>query len=95
MELLLQMSEYLKMQIMNCLIQNPILIGHVFIKVLSMKQVHHLLKFSLKLLDFAFLVNQCVVREDDKQWYDSRIMRNSRKRDRLKKSALKSGYQND
>ena len=35
-----------------------------------------------------------VVREDDKPWYDSEIRRNSRKRDRLKKTALKSGNQN-
>ena len=38
MELLLEMSGCLKMQILNCLIKNLILIGHVFIKVLSMKQ---------------------------------------------------------
>ena len=36
-----------------------------------------------------------VVREDDKPWYDSEIRRNSRNRDRLKKTALKSGNQND
>ena len=36
-----------------------------------------------------------VVREDDKPWYDSDIRRKSRKRDRLKKSALKSGDPND
>ena len=36
-----------------------------------------------------------VVREDGKPWYDSEIRRNSRKRDRLKKTALKSGNQND
>ena len=33
-----------------------ILIGHVFIKVLSMKQVHYLQIFSLNLLNYAFLV---------------------------------------
>ena len=33
--------------------------------------------------------------EDDKLWYDSGIRRNSRKRDRLTKTALKSGNQND
>ena len=32
------------------------LIGHVFIKVLSMKQVHYLQIFSLNLLNCAFLV---------------------------------------
>ena len=36
-----------------------------------------------------------VVREDDKPWYDSEIRRNPRKRDRLKKTALKTGNQND
>ena len=36
-----------------------------------------------------------VVGEDDKPWYDSEIRRNSRKRDRIKKSALKSGNPND
>ena len=36
-----------------------------------------------------------VVREDDKQLYDSEIRRSSGKRDRLKKIALKSGNQND
>ena len=36
-----------------------------------------------------------VVREDDKPWYDSEIRRNSRKRDRLKKTALKTGNPND
>ena len=36
-----------------------------------------------------------VVQEDDKPWYDSEIRRNSRKRDRLKKNALKTGNQND
>ena len=35
------------------------------------------------------------MREDDKPWYDSEIRRNSRKRDRLKKTALKSGNPND
>ena len=36
-----------------------------------------------------------VVREDDKPWHDSEIKRNSRKRDRLKKTALKTGNPND
>ena len=35
------------------------------------------------------------MREDDKPWYDSEIRRNSRKRDRIKKTALKSGNPND
>ena len=36
-----------------------------------------------------------VVREDDKPWYDSEIRWKSRKRDRLKKTALKTGNTND
>ena len=36
-----------------------------------------------------------VVREDAKSWYDSEVRRNLRKKDRLKKSALKTGNQND
>ena len=59
MELLLEMSGYIKMQIMNCLIKKyPILIGHVFIKVLSMKQLHYLQIFSLNLLNCAYQEKQ-------------------------------------
>ena len=35
-----------------------------------------------------------VVREDDEQWHDSEIRRNSRKRDGLKKKAIQSGNSN-
>ena len=35
-----------------------------------------------------------VVREDDEQWYNSEIRRNSRKRDGLKKKAIQSGNSN-
>ena len=35
------------------------------------------------------------VRENDKPWYESKLRRNSRKRDRLKKTVLKSGNPND
>ena len=35
-----------------------------------------------------------VVREDDEQWYDSEIRRNSRKRDGLKIKAIQSGNSN-
>ena len=57
MILLLEMYEYIKMQIMNCSIKEYlILIGHVFIKVLSVKQVHYLQIFLLNLLNCAYLV---------------------------------------
>ena len=47
----------IKMQIMNCSIKKYlILIGYVFIKVLSMKQVHYLQIFLLNLLNCAYLV---------------------------------------
>ena len=36
-----------------------------------------------------------VLRGNDKPWYDSEIRKNSRKRDRLKKTALKIGNPND
>ena len=54
---LLEMYGYIKMQIMNCSIKTYlILIGHVFIKVLSMKQVHYLQIFLLSLLNCVYLV---------------------------------------
>ena len=57
MILLPEMYGYIKMQIMNCSIKKYlILIGHVFIKVLSMKQVHYLQIFLLNLLNCAYLV---------------------------------------
>ena len=54
--------------------------------------------FTNIFIEFAklcILSKTIVVREDDKPWYDSEIRRNSRKRDRLKKTALKTGNQND
>ena len=54
---LLEMYGYIKLQIMNCSIKiYLILIGHVFIKVLSMKQVRYLQIFLLNLLNCAYLV---------------------------------------
>ena len=49
----------------------------------------------IELTKFCIQNKTIVVREDDKPWYDSEIRRNSRKRDRMKKSALKSGNPND
>ena len=54
--------------------------------------------FTNVFIEFAKLCisnKTVVVREDDKPWYDSEIRRNSRKRDRTKKTALKSGNPND
>ena len=54
--------------------------------------------FTNVFIEFAKLCipnKTIVVREDDKPRYDSEIRRNSRKRDRMKKSALKSGNPND
>ena len=45
---------------------------------------------SLNLLDCARQM-----REDDKPWYDSETSRYSRKRDRIKNTALKAGTPND
>ena len=53
--------------------------------------------FTNILIEFAKLPIPCitiVVREDDKPWYDTEIRRKSRKRDRQKKKAIKSGNQN-
>ena len=60
-----------------------------------MKQVHYLQIFFIEFAKLCVPSKAIVVREDDKPWYDSEIRRNSRKRDRLKKTALKSGNQND
>ena len=54
--------------------------------------------FTNVFIEFAKLCipnKSIVVREDDKPWYDSEIRRNSRERDRLKKTALKTGNTND
>ena len=48
--------------------------------------------FTNVFIEFAKLCipnKTIVVREDDKPWYDSEIRRKLRKRDRLKKTALK------
>ena len=60
-----------------------------------MKQVHYLQIFFIEFAKFCIPSKTIVVREDDKPWYDSEIRMNSRKRDRLKKTALKSSNQND
>ena len=60
-----------------------------------MKQVHYLQIFFIEFAKLYIPNKTIVVREDDKPWYDSEIRRNSRKRDRMKKSALKSGNPND
>ena len=49
----------------------------------------------IECVNMLILSKTIVVQEGDKSWYDSKIKRRSRKRDRLKKAALKSGNQND
>ena len=96
MELSIEMSEYIRMQIMNCFIKSsPILTGHVFIKVVLMKLVHYSQFFFIEFAKLSIPFKILVVREDDKPRYDSEIRRNSRKRDRLKKKAFQSGNSND
>ena len=76
---------------MNCSIKRiSILIGHTVNEASS--------PFTNIFIEFAKLCipsKTIVVQKDHKPWYDSEIRRNSRKRDRLKKTALKSGNQND
>ena len=54
--------------------------------------------FTNKFMDF---VNECIphkdvtIRPNDKPWYDSEIRKYSRKRDRQKSKATKSGLQSD
>ena len=84
-----------KMQIMNCSIK----ISDFDWSCLHQGTVNKANSlFINNFIEFAKLCipsKTIVVREDDKPWYDSEIRRNSRKRDRLKKTALKSGNQND
>ena len=55
-------------------------------------------EFTIKIMNF---VRQCVpsqtvlIRPNDKPWYDSVIRSHSRKRDRLKRTATKSGILSD
>ena len=59
MEILLEMSGYIKIQNMNRLIKKiSNFISHVFIEVLSMKQASYLQIFSLNLLNYAYLIKQ-------------------------------------
>ena len=59
MEILLEMSGYIKIQNMNCLIKKiSDFISNVFIEVLSMKQASYLQIFSLNLLNYAYLIKQ-------------------------------------
>ena len=60
-----------------------------------MKLVYYLQMFFIEFAKLCIPNKTIVVREDDKPWYDSEIRRNSRKRDRLKKTALKTGNTND
>ena len=53
-----------------------------------MKQVHYLQIFALN-FSKSMSSETILVRENDQTWYDSEIIRNSRKRDGLKKADLK------
>ena len=68
----------------KCILCLLIVINNHFVQILPLTQ-----------LNTCIPSKTIVVREDDKPWYDSEIRRNSRKRDRLKKTALKTGNQND
>ena len=50
--------------------------------------------FNILVIDFVKLCkssNTILVREDDKPWYDSEILRKSRKRGRLKRKTEETG----
>ena len=84
------------MQIMNCSIKKISDFDWSCLHQGTVNEASSL--FTNIFIEFAKLCipsKTIVVREDDKPWYDSEIRRNSRKRDRLKKTALKSGNQND
>ena len=84
------------MQIMNCSIKKISNFDWSCLHQGTVNEASSL--FTNIFIEFAKLCIPCktiVVREDDKPWYDSEIRRNSRKRDRLKKTALKTGNQND
>ena len=87
------MYKYANYELLNK--KNLGLIGHVFKKVLLVKLVYYLQMFFIDFAKLCIPNKTIVVREDDKPWYDSEIRRNSRKRDRLKKPALKTGNPND
>ena len=87
------MYKYANHKLLNKIILS--LIGHVFMKVLLVKLVYYLQMFFIEFAKLCIPNKTIVVREDDKPWYDSEIRRNSRKRYRLKKTALKTGNTND
>ena len=96
MILLPEMYGYIKMQIMNCSIKKISDFDWLCLHQGTVNEASSL--FTNIFIEFAKLCipsKTIVVREDDKPWYDSEIRRNTRKRDRLKKTALKSGNQND
>ena len=49
------------------------LTGHVFIKVLSLKQVHYLQMFFIEFAKSCIPNETIVVRVDDRPWYGSEI----------------------
>ena len=65
----IEMIGCINLQTMNCLIEKYLnLTGHVFIKVLSMKQVH-IYKCFIEFSKLCIPNKRIVVQEDDKPWY--------------------------
>ena len=56
-----------------------------------MTQVLFLIIFFIEFVKVCIPSKTILVREDDKPWFDSEIRRNSLKRDRQKKKAVKTG----
>ena len=60
-----------------------------------MTQVLFLIIFFIEFVKVCIPCKSILVRIDDKPWYDSEIRRNTRKRDRQKKKAVKTGNTTD
>ena len=90
MELLLEMSGYIKMQTMKSLIK---IISDFYWSCLYQGTFNEACSlFTSIFIEFAKLCipsKTIVVLEDDKPLYNSEIRRNSSKRDRLKQTTLK------
>ena len=94
-ELSLEMSGWLKGQIMNCLIKYISKFDWSFLHQVSVIWSYFII-YNI-FIEFAKLwipSKTIVVQEDDKPWNHSKIRRNSRKRNGLKKKAIQSGNPN-
>ena len=89
--LLLEMYGYIKMQVINCSIKisdfDWSCLHQVTVNEASSLFANSFIEYSKLCISSKIIV----VQEDAKTWYDCEIRRNLRKRDRLKKTALKSG----